>query len=201
VGGLIAECCRRGRPPFVIVLDDGSQTGPEDAHVSPDDLARLHEQETREALTQLGLSGERLLMMGLYDGTVPSSGRVFEAIVNAVTVVMWGVIAGSSALLAPMRTIPSMSWPIALPPRSRPAPAWAILHTLAICLLRARLGTWTFPRACRPSRPGSGPTKQPILRLVLESVACMALCSHSRGSSKSLLRSSTFDDAKAPQPA
>lgn len=100
-GGLIAECCRRGRPPFVIVVDDGSQTGPEETRNSPDELARLHERETRDALERLGLPSERLLMMGLYEGTVPSSGPVFEAIVNAVAVVMWardcGIICSPAA--------------------------------------------------------------------------------------------------------
>ncbi|MBV8398966.1 MAG: PIG-L family deacetylase [Acetobacteraceae bacterium] len=84
-GGLIAQCCRRGRPPFLMVLEDGSATGP----YSPDERASRHEQETRQAVRHLGLPSERLLMVGLYEGTAWSGGPVFEAVVRAVALVMW----------------------------------------------------------------------------------------------------------------
>ncbi len=84
-GGLIAGCCRQGRPPFVMVLGDGTAS-----HAGlPDAVARLHDRETREAVACLGLPGERLLMAGLYDGQIPVSGLVFDAVVRAVTLVMW----------------------------------------------------------------------------------------------------------------
>jgi len=72
-GGLIAACCRVGRPPFVMVLSD--RTGAE--------------RQTRAAVRCLGLPADRLLMVGLYDGAIPVSGPVHEAVVRAVTLVMW----------------------------------------------------------------------------------------------------------------
>lgn len=88
-GGLIAESCRRGRPPFVMVLGDGTRSHPNSAAYPPNRLANLHDRETRAAVQHLGLLNERLLMAGLYDGTIPGSGPVFEAVVRAVTLVMW----------------------------------------------------------------------------------------------------------------
>ena len=84
-GGLIAQCCRRGRPPFVMVVHDGSTSAPGD----PGGIARRHERETRAAVGHLGLPGERLLMAGLYDGADLSPGTVFDAVVRAVALVMW----------------------------------------------------------------------------------------------------------------
>jgi len=88
-GGLIAQCCRRGRPPFVMVLGDGSLSHPRSVTHGPAALARLHERETREAAMRLGLPRDRLLMVGLFDGTVVDEGPVFEAVVRAVALVMW----------------------------------------------------------------------------------------------------------------
>jgi LmbE family N-acetylglucosaminyl deacetylase len=85
-GGLIAQCCRRGRPPFVMVLTDGSATT---QGIAPDRLSALHEVETRAAVACLGLPSQRLLMAGLFDGTIPDEGPVFEAVARAVTLVMW----------------------------------------------------------------------------------------------------------------
>ena len=85
-GGLIAQCCRRGRPPFVMVLGDGSASGND---LPAERLASVHERETRAAVACLGLPVERLLMVGLYDGTIPGDGPVFEAVVRAVVLVMW----------------------------------------------------------------------------------------------------------------
>ena len=46
-GGLIAESCRRGRPPFVMVLGDGTGSHPRSAEYPPDRLANLRDRETR----------------------------------------------------------------------------------------------------------------------------------------------------------
>jgi LmbE family N-acetylglucosaminyl deacetylase len=88
-GGLIARSCRRGRPPFVMVLTDGSASHPQSNAYSSDRLAALHEQETRAAVRRLGLPANRLLMAGLFDGTVPHEGKLFDALVQGVTLVMW----------------------------------------------------------------------------------------------------------------
>lgn len=88
-GGLIAESCRRGRPPFVMVLQDGTSSHAASAAYPPDRLANLHERETREAVACLGLPHERLLMAGVFDGDLPGDGPGFDAVVRAVTLVMW----------------------------------------------------------------------------------------------------------------
>ena len=88
-GGLIAESCRRGRPPFVMVLGDGTGSHPHSAAYPPDRLANLRDRETRAAVACLGLPHERLLMAGVYDGHIPGGGREFDAVVRAVTLVMW----------------------------------------------------------------------------------------------------------------
>ena len=88
-GGLIAASCRRGRPPFVMVLGDGTSSHPGSRAYPPDRLAQLHDRETREAVRRLGLPGERLLMAGLYDGRIPEAGPAFDTVVRGVTLVMW----------------------------------------------------------------------------------------------------------------
>lgn len=88
-GGFIAESCRRGRPPFVMVLGDGTGAHPNSAKHPPDHLANLCDRETRAAVACLGLSHERLLMAGVYDGQIPTDGAGFDAVVRGVTLVMW----------------------------------------------------------------------------------------------------------------
>ena len=44
---------------------------------------------TREAVRALGLPPERLLLAGVYGGAIPDAGPLFEAVVRAVTLVMW----------------------------------------------------------------------------------------------------------------
>ena len=77
-GGLIARCCRRGRPPYVVVLTDG---------LTASDAS--HEAATRAAARRLGLPANRLLLAGLYYNTLPTQGPAFEAIVHGITTVMW----------------------------------------------------------------------------------------------------------------
>jgi LmbE family N-acetylglucosaminyl deacetylase len=104
-GGLIARSCRRGRPPFVMVLGDGSASPAPSGVNAPDRLAALHERETRAAVARLGLPAERLLMVGLFDGTIPEDGPVFEAVVRAVTLVMWA--RDCNVVCAPWRDSPA----------------------------------------------------------------------------------------------
>ena len=79
-GGLIAGSCRRGRPPFVMVLGDGAAT---------DHGAARHARATVAAAGLLGLDRERVLMAGIRDGHLLPQGAVFDAAVRAVAAVMW----------------------------------------------------------------------------------------------------------------
>ncbi len=85
-GQLIARACAAGRPPFVMILADGSggQAG-EAAHP----VAMRRERETRAAAAQLGLDDDRLLFAGLFDGAIPRDGPMADAVVAAVDLVMW----------------------------------------------------------------------------------------------------------------
>ena len=75
-GALIAQLCRAGRPPFVVVLTDGPV------------LDAAADGRVRDELASLGLDAGRLLMAGLA-GAVPESGQVFDALVQAVCFVAW----------------------------------------------------------------------------------------------------------------
>jgi LmbE family N-acetylglucosaminyl deacetylase len=77
-GGLIARGCRRGRPPFVVVLTDG---------VNAADRSR--EAEVRAATRLLGLTPNRLLLAGLFHDSLPTGGAAFDAIVHGIGMVMW----------------------------------------------------------------------------------------------------------------
>jgi LmbE family N-acetylglucosaminyl deacetylase len=77
-GGFIAESCARGRPPVVVVMTDGTASHPSSPSYPPDRLRALRENETRAALSMLGLSWERLHFMRLRDSAMPLGGRPFD---------------------------------------------------------------------------------------------------------------------------
>jgi LmbE family N-acetylglucosaminyl deacetylase len=89
-GALIAEASARGRPPLVAVLTDGSRTGVRNSHLySAEELAVVHERETRAAANALRLPSHRLLMLGLLDHTAPHEGLLFDRAVESIANVMW----------------------------------------------------------------------------------------------------------------
>jgi LmbE family N-acetylglucosaminyl deacetylase len=129
-GGLIAEACARGRPPFVVILGDG-------AHDGSAGLAHKRERASRVACRRLGLPDDRLLFVGLRQGDFPQMGTpVFKALQAAMAEVSWrrdcNVILASSAT-----------------PDSRDAAtAWRLACTLASEIrvpLLAGLTTTTLP--------------------------------------------------------
>ena len=83
-GGLIAGCCQAGRPPLVAVLTDGTGSHPGSRQYPALRLRALREQETREAVAALGLPPGRLCFLGQRDTAAPTSGPLFEAVVDAV---------------------------------------------------------------------------------------------------------------------
>ena len=92
-GGFIARACAAGRPPFVAVLTDGSGGGggpaQAGAQAGAQAVAMRRERETRAAVARLGLDAERLLFVGLFDGSVPTGGGLWDAVVAAIDLVMW----------------------------------------------------------------------------------------------------------------
>jgi LmbE family N-acetylglucosaminyl deacetylase len=88
-GGLIARLCRRGWPPFVMVLTDGSASDGLNNEAARARLANQRRRETQEALRLLGLPAHRLLMAGLFERSLTADGAPFERLVEGVTMVMW----------------------------------------------------------------------------------------------------------------
>ncbi len=86
--GLIAESCRRGRPPYMMILTDGlsERTSDEDRQQR---MAEEKIEAVRSAAAILGLAPDRLLFAGLFAGTIPTRGPAFQAIVDALTLVSW----------------------------------------------------------------------------------------------------------------
>jgi LmbE family N-acetylglucosaminyl deacetylase len=82
-GGLIAESCARGRPPFVVILGDGAPDGAAR-------LARERERASRLACRLLGLPDDRLLFVGLKQNDFPATGTpFFNALQAAMAQVSW----------------------------------------------------------------------------------------------------------------
>jgi len=75
-GGLIAACCQRGRPPFVVILTDGAASHPGSSAYPPDRLRALRAQETRRAVARLGLAPDDLAFFSYPDTALPSSPEV-----------------------------------------------------------------------------------------------------------------------------
>jgi LmbE family N-acetylglucosaminyl deacetylase len=81
-GGLIAELCRLGRPPLVVVLTDGTGSHPASPSVLAPVLRQLREHEAADALRHLGLRDPgALLFMRLRDTAAPHDGAEFDAAV------------------------------------------------------------------------------------------------------------------------
>ena len=83
-GGFIAEACRRGRPPHVLVLTDGTGSHPNSrSHPAPV-LRDVREREARTAVAELGLPPGRIGFLGLRDTAAPTAGPAFDDAVRAI---------------------------------------------------------------------------------------------------------------------
>lgn len=83
-GGFIAEATRRGRPPVVVIVSDGTGSHPHSRGWPSGRLMALREEEARDAVSVLGLPVERLHFLRLRDTAVPTAGPAFEAAVRAL---------------------------------------------------------------------------------------------------------------------
>jgi LmbE family N-acetylglucosaminyl deacetylase len=84
----IAEACRRGRPPLVALLTDGSGRAPDSEAGAA--RAAAAERAARRNAAALGLPENRLFLFGLHDGTAPRPGApLFEPLARALDFLMW----------------------------------------------------------------------------------------------------------------
>lgn len=103
-GGLIAAASATGRPPFVLILTDGTGSHPNSRSYPPARLKAVREQEARNAVAILGLPPERIGFLRLPDTAAPTSGPAFEEAVAAILSVVQAT--GAATLLAPWQHDP-----------------------------------------------------------------------------------------------
>jgi LmbE family N-acetylglucosaminyl deacetylase len=79
-GGLIAACCQRGRPPFVVILTDGAASHPGSLQYPPERLRQLRTEEARKAVARLGLASDNLAFFDYPDTALPTSRLISERV-------------------------------------------------------------------------------------------------------------------------
>jgi LmbE family N-acetylglucosaminyl deacetylase len=85
-GGLIAEGCARGRPPFVIFVTDGTGSHSSSVSYPSQRLRATRESEALAAVRALGLSADRVRFLRLPDTKAPHSGPAFDWAVETIGV-------------------------------------------------------------------------------------------------------------------
>jgi LmbE family N-acetylglucosaminyl deacetylase len=103
-GGLIAEACRRGNPPVVVILTDGSKSHPNSQSYSADRLRDLREEEAAEAVGTLGLPRRRLMFLRYTDSAAPGKGMEMLAAAGRIAALLDAF--GCTVLAAPWRHDP-----------------------------------------------------------------------------------------------
>ncbi len=103
-GGLIAEACRAGRPPLVVVATDGAGSHPNSPTWPAPRLRDRREAETRDAVACLGLPPGRLAFLRLADTQAPREGPAFERAVDRLAAL--ATTHGCDTILAPWRHDP-----------------------------------------------------------------------------------------------
>jgi LmbE family N-acetylglucosaminyl deacetylase len=83
-GGLIAEACSRGQPPFVVILTDGSKSHPNSPSFPAERLRALREEEARAAMCELGLPADHLVFLRYPDSEAPCDGTALKAAAERV---------------------------------------------------------------------------------------------------------------------
>jgi LmbE family N-acetylglucosaminyl deacetylase len=103
-GGLIAACCKRGTPPCVVILTDGTGSHPASRAYPPDRLRALREQEARDAVQRLGGTTDDAVFLRLQDTAAPTAGPEFDAAVRRIANLARA--GGCGTILAPWRHDP-----------------------------------------------------------------------------------------------
>jgi LmbE family N-acetylglucosaminyl deacetylase len=81
-GGLIAELVRRGRPPTIVIVTDGTGSHPLSRTFPAARLCALREREALKAVTILGVPASHLTFLRLRDTATPRSGPEFTSTVS-----------------------------------------------------------------------------------------------------------------------
>ncbi len=81
-GGLIAECCRRGRSPVVVILTDGCASHPGSKQYPPQRIREIRLHEARDAVARLGLPPEDLVFLDYPDTALPMTGSVTTRVLD-----------------------------------------------------------------------------------------------------------------------
>ncbi len=103
-GGMIAECCARGRQPVVVIATDGVGSHPGSKAFPAERLKATREAEARQAVALLGLDAERIAFLGLPDTAAPNEGQAFEDAVRIIS--GFARAAGCTAVAGPWRHDP-----------------------------------------------------------------------------------------------
>jgi LmbE family N-acetylglucosaminyl deacetylase len=103
-GGLIAEACRHGAPPLVVILTDGAGSHPRSREYPPDRLRTLREAELHAAVALLGLPENRTAFLRCPDTAAPASGPAFQQLATQLAAILRGQ--GCDTLLVTWRHDP-----------------------------------------------------------------------------------------------
>jgi LmbE family N-acetylglucosaminyl deacetylase len=87
-GGLIAEACAQGRPPFIVVLTDGAGSHPRSRQYPAERLRALRETECLAALACLGMPQGRAAFLRCPDTKAPLDGPDAAAAAEAVAALL-----------------------------------------------------------------------------------------------------------------
>ncbi len=98
-GGLIARLCGAGRPPYVLVVTDGTGSHPNSRTHPAERLRAVREAEALAAAAHLGLDAADVGFLRLRDTAAPREGAAFEA--ACTRIVALAQEQGCDTLLAP----------------------------------------------------------------------------------------------------
>jgi LmbE family N-acetylglucosaminyl deacetylase len=144
-GGLIAECCARGAPPWLLFVTDGTGSHPGSRLYPPARLRTLREAEARRAAALLGLDATRIGFLRLPDTAAPQHGAAFDSAVAGI--VMVASREHATAILAPWRHDPHGDH------LATHHMAAAVAATLGLPHIAYPVWGWTLP----PDAPLDGP--------------------------------------------
>jgi len=93
-GGLIAAACAAGLPPAVVILTDGAASHPDSTSHPPASLAALREAEAREALSILGLPGEKMFFLAEPDTKLTAHEALINRLAGIAAAQKCGIVIG-----------------------------------------------------------------------------------------------------------